>query len=72
MENASLSFAVIGIIELIKRLFDKDFRTAAIIAGAAVAGALLSSQVGTTWFQGALVGLAASGVVTAASYFGGK
>lgn len=72
MENVSLSFAVVGVIELVKRLFDKDFKSAAIIAAAALAGALLATQVEATWFQGVLVGLTASGFVTTASYFSSK
>ncbi len=72
MEIAQLSFAIVGVVEFVKRLFDKDFRTAAIIIAAGIAGALLAPQISVTWFQGLLIGLGASGVVTTASYLGGR
>jgi len=68
---ALLAFAIVGIVELAKRLYDRDFRAALIIAVAGIAGALLAPQAGDfTWFQGLLVGFQASGFVTAISYFG--
>ncbi len=72
MEIAQLSFAVVGAVEFIKRLATKDFTTAAVILTAGVVGALLAPQISVTWFQGLLIGLGASGVVTTASYLGGR
>lgn len=70
---AALTFAVAGVVELLKRLFDKDWRTAAVIAVSAVAGAVLAPQAGDiTMFTGALVGLSASGLITTVSHFGSK
>lgn len=68
---AMLGFAIIGVVEFVKRVADKDYRSGIIIAGAAIAGALLAPQAGAiTWFQGMLIGLQASGMVTTASYIG--
>ena len=70
---AALGLAVIGIVELIKRLFDRDFRAAVIIGGSAVVGAVFAPYAGDiSWFSGMLVGLQASGLVTTISYFGNK
>lgn len=55
---------VAGVIELIKRLFDKDWRAAAIIAGAGVTGALVGLLISVNPLIGTVVGLAASGYVT--------
>lgn len=66
---ALLGFAVIGAVEFIKRLFDRDYRGAAIIAVSAVVGALAAPYAGdVSHFQGFLIGLQASGLVTTASY----
>lgn len=69
---ASLGLAIVGSVELIKRLFAKDFQAAVIIAVSAGVGALLGPQVGIVWFQGLLIGLGSSGLITTASYVGGK
>ncbi len=69
---ASLGLAIVGTVELIKRLFDRDLRAATIIVASAVVGALLGPQVGIVWFQGLLIGLSGSGLVTTATYFSGK
>ena len=69
---ASLGLAIVGAVELVKRLFDRDFRAAAIVAVSAVVGALLAPQLDILWFQGMLIGLSASGLVTTASYIGGS
>ncbi len=67
---AAIGFAVAGVTELVKRLFDRDFRAATIIATSAVVGALVAPQAGPniTWFVGGLIGLSASGVITTLSY----
>ena len=75
METAALVAAVIGSVELVNRLFDKDFRGASKIAVAAVVGALLAPQVvvagaALTWFAGLVLGLGAAGIVTTASKIG--
>lgn len=66
---ALLTFMVTGATELVKRLFDRDYRAACIIAVAAlvggVAGSFLFTQVG--FALGVVTGLGASGLVTVAS-----
>ncbi len=57
---------VAGVVELIKRLFDKDWRSAAIIAGSGTAGALTALLLSVNPLIGAVVGLAASGYITIA------
>lgn len=65
---ALLGFAVIGTVEFVKRLFDRDYRGAAIIAVSALIGAIAAPYAGdVTNFQGFLIGLQASGLVTTAS-----
>lgn len=69
---AMLTTMVIGSTELVKRLFDKDFRAAAIIGVSAVvgafSGALLLPEIGLV--QGLVLGLGASGLVTTVSRIG--
>lgn len=72
MEIASLTFAVVGAVELVKRAFDRDFKSVAIIVVAGVVGAVLAPQVlvdgvALTWFGGLVLGLGASGLVTTVS-----
>jgi hypothetical protein len=69
---AALTFLVIGSVELLKRLFAKDWLAAATIAVAAVVGGVFASQAGVTVFQGILIGLSASGLVTTVSRISGK
>ena len=57
---------VAGVVELIKRLFDKDWRSAAIIVGSGTAGALTALLLSVNPLIGAVVGLAASGYITIA------
>lgn len=61
---------VAGVVELVKRLFDKDWRATAIIVGAAVAGALTALLLSVNPLIGAVVGFAASGYVTIAQNIG--
>ena len=56
-----LTGLVMGGAELIKRLFDKDWRAAAIIASSALIGGLAGMSLGITVLQGIAFGLAASG-----------
>lgn len=67
---AILLGVVAGVIELIKRLFDKDWRSAAIITGAGVTGALVGLLISINPLIGAVVGLAASGYITIAQNIG--
>ena len=61
---------VAGVVELVKRLFDKDWRATAIIVGAAAAGALTALLLSVNPLIGAVVGFAASGYVTIAQNIG--
>lgn len=67
-----LTGLVMGGAELIKRLFDKDWRAAAIIASSAVIGGLAGMSLGITVLQGIAFGLAASGYITLAQNIGKK
>lgn len=67
-----LTGLVMGGAELIKRLFDKDWRAAAIIASSAVIGGLAGISLGITVLQGIAFGLAASGYITLAQNIGKK
>lgn len=62
--TAILLGMVAGVIELIKRAFDKDWRAVAIILGAGVTGALVGLLISVNPLIGAVVGLAASGYIT--------
>lgn len=55
---------VAGTVELVKRAFEKDFKTVAVIIGAAVAGALSALLLSINPLIGAVVGLASSGFIT--------
>ena len=55
---------VAGTVELVKRAFEKDFKTVAVIIGAAAAGALSAFLLSINPLIGAVVGLASSGFIT--------
>ena len=59
-----------GFVEFIKSLFDKNWRTAAIIFGAGIAGAIAGVASGYTIIVGVVAGFAASGVITLTQNFG--
>ena len=61
---------VAGVVELIKRAFDKDWKAVCIIAGAGVTGALVALSIAINPLIGAVVGLAASGFITIAQNIG--
>lgn len=61
---------VAGVVELVKRLFDKDWRAACIIVGAGVTGALAALLLTINPLIGAVVGFAASGYITIAQNIG--
>lgn len=66
---AALTFAVVGLTEFVSRLLEKDYKTAIVIAAAAIGGAVLGSQVGISAFYGMLVGLNGSGLISTVSHF---
>lgn len=58
--------AVAGFVELVKRAFDKDWKTAIIIVGSGLVGGLLSlfPEMQFSFLVGIVGGLAASGIIT--------
>ena len=67
---AILLGCVSGSVELIKRLFEKDWKAVAIIAGAGITGLLVGLAISINPLIGAVVGLAASGYITIAQNIG--
>lgn len=63
---------VAGVVELIKRLFKKDWQAVATILGAGCAGALVALPFAINPLIGAVVGLASSGYITLAQNIGKK
>lgn len=61
---------VAGVVELIKRAFDKDWRAVATIIGAGLVGALVGLALGANPLMGAVIGFAASGYITIAQNVG--
>ena len=61
---------VAGVVELVKRAFDKDWRATAIILGAGCAGGLTALLLQINPLAGIVVGFAASGYVTIAQNIG--
>lgn len=61
---------VAGVVELIKRIFEKDWKAVAIILGAGVTGALVGFAISINPLIGAVVGLSASGFITIAQNIG--
>ena len=68
--TAILLGMVAGVVELIKRAFEKDWKAVAIILGAAITGALVSLAIAINPLIGAVVGLSASGIITIAQNVG--
>lgn len=68
MEYILVTTMVIGIVELIKRAFDRDYRAAVIIIGATVVGGLCGffGVEGVSVVLGMAIGIGASGIVTLA------
>ena len=62
--------SVIATIEVAKALYDKQWRTAIIILGAALAGGLAGFLTGHSFLVGMVVGLTGSGVITISQSFG--
>lgn len=65
-----LTGLVMGGVELLKRLFDKDWKAAIIIAVSAIIGGIAGAILGILPLQGMAFGLAASGYVTLAQNIG--
>lgn len=61
---------VAGVVELIKRAFEKDWKAVAIILGAGITGALVGLAIAINPLIGAVVGLSASGFITIAQNVG--
>lgn len=70
VETAILLGMVAGIVEVIKRAFEKDWKAVAIILGAAATGALTALAIAINPLIGAVVGLSASGFITIAQNIG--
>lgn len=58
--------AVMGFVELVKRIFDRDWRAVAIIIGSGLVGGLTSlfPEMSFGFLTGVIGGLAASGYIT--------
>lgn len=65
-----LAGLVMGGVELVKRLFSKDWKAVAIILVASLVGGLAGMALGISILQGIAYGLAASGYVTLAQNIG--
>lgn len=74
MEYILVTAMVVGVVELIRRIEQKDWYAALTILASAVVGALCGvfSVEGITVVTGIVVGLAASGLVTVAKGIGTK
>ena len=70
VETAILLGMVAGVVEVIKRAFEKDWKAVAIILGAAATGALTALAIAINPLIGAVVGLSASGFITIAQNVG--
>lgn len=68
--TAILLGMVAGVIECIKRAFEKDWKAVAIILGAGAAGAVTAILLAISPLIGTVVGLAASGYITIAQNVG--
>lgn len=53
-----------GVVELVKRIFDKDWRATVTIVLAGIVGGLGALYLGTDFLAGVVYGLAASGFIT--------
>lgn len=61
---------IAGIVELIKRIFAKDWKAVAIIIGAGVTGTVVAVLLGIEALVGAVIGFASSGFITIVQNFG--
>lgn len=67
-----LTGLVMGGVELVKRLFKKDWKAVAIICTSAVIGGIAGTILGILPLQGIAYGLAASGYITLVQNIGTK
>ena len=67
-----LTGLVMGGVELVKRLFKKDWKAVAIICTSAVIGGVAGAILGILPLQGVAYGLAASGYITLVQNIGTK
>ena len=65
-----LTGLVAGVVELVKRIFDKDWRSVITIVLAGLVGGLGALYMGTDFLAGVVFGLAASGFITIAQNVG--
>lgn len=72
MTAVILTGAVMGAVELVKRLFAKDWQAAVIVFVSALVGGIAGAILGLMPLQGIAFGLAASGYITLAGRFGNK
>lgn len=72
MTAAILTGLVMGGVELVKRLFNKDWQAVAIILVASLIGGLAGMAMGINILEGIVYGLAASGYITLAQNIGKK
>lgn len=72
LATAVLTGLVTGAVELIKRIFDKDWRAVATIVTASLVGGAGGLVFGVNFLIGMVFGLAASGYITIAQNIGKK
>ena len=69
---AIITFAVAGIVELIKRVFDRDWRAVTTILLSGLVGGGIGFGMGTTFIIGAVFGMSATGLITVLQNTGKK
>ena len=69
---AVITFAVAGIVELVKRAFDRDWRAVATIVLSGLVGGAIGFGMGTTFVIGAVFGMSATGLITVLQNAGKK
>lgn len=62
---AIITFAVAGIVELVKRAFDRDWRAVSTIVLSALVGGAIGFSMETTFVIGAVFGMSATGLISA-------
>lgn len=70
MSAIVLAGLVMGSVELIKRIFDRDWRIVVTILACAIVGGLAGWALGITILQGVVYGIVATGYVTLAQNIG--
>lgn len=72
MTAVILTGLVMGGVELVKRLFEKDWKASTIIVVSSLIGGVAGLSMGLSVFQGIAYGLAASGYITLVQNVGRK